>query len=382
MYYHTREDSRYIAELKDALVETGIYEDDTNWTPQRLTLKPQFRQSSVYRKGYLAVNSKRAKSANDLRTLNNLIPSVNIRPYTVSSGQGTTSNAMSDENNPLLTIEKMSIRHIKLKDIPSHITRYAMTKNPFYYYAHLVKYFPDMRSIRQFITSESYLGGLTIPITGPENRLEDISNDEFLAAVSQLLSQLEIAIKNRHTEEEGSEFFPVPIRKIFIEKEVKVYQHNKPSEEMRRLAIDAPWYGYSTYYGTPEDDAFLQCFANIADDFNKYCNALWLIRNMGLFTIYDGSGRAFRPRFILFCQPANRRGVTLQIVIQLQNPHTPVDDNWKVDFLRTLQRSKTAITTGVETVLLTGLYFKTQVTENQITDTLKRLIVDESEYIG
>ncbi|MCX8070134.1 MAG: hypothetical protein N2738_06490 [Thermodesulfovibrionales bacterium] len=44
LYYHTKEDSRYISELKKALVETGIYEDDENLVTKQLTLKLDFKK--------------------------------------------------------------------------------------------------------------------------------------------------------------------------------------------------------------------------------------------------------------------------------------------------------------------------------------------------
>ncbi|HAW59152.1 MAG TPA: hypothetical protein DCX03_09120, partial [Bacteroidales bacterium] len=37
LYYHTKEDSRYISELKRALVDTGIYEDEDNLLTKQLT---------------------------------------------------------------------------------------------------------------------------------------------------------------------------------------------------------------------------------------------------------------------------------------------------------------------------------------------------------
>ena len=40
LYYHTKEDSRYISELKRALVNSGIFEDDANLIQLELQLKP------------------------------------------------------------------------------------------------------------------------------------------------------------------------------------------------------------------------------------------------------------------------------------------------------------------------------------------------------
>lgn len=58
LYYHTKEDSRYVSELKKALVETGIYEDDENLVTKQLTLKFDFKESKLYKNGYVFSNKK------------------------------------------------------------------------------------------------------------------------------------------------------------------------------------------------------------------------------------------------------------------------------------------------------------------------------------
>ena len=48
LYYHTKEDSRYISELKKALIETGVYEDDDKLETRQLSLKLDFKESEFY----------------------------------------------------------------------------------------------------------------------------------------------------------------------------------------------------------------------------------------------------------------------------------------------------------------------------------------------
>ena len=49
LYYHTKEDSRYISELKKALVESGIYEDEDKLVTKQLTLKLDFKKTEFYK---------------------------------------------------------------------------------------------------------------------------------------------------------------------------------------------------------------------------------------------------------------------------------------------------------------------------------------------
>ena len=51
LYYHTKEDSRYISELKQALVDTGIYEDEVNLETKELMLKHDFKKTDFYKMG-------------------------------------------------------------------------------------------------------------------------------------------------------------------------------------------------------------------------------------------------------------------------------------------------------------------------------------------
>ena len=62
LYYHTKEDSRYISEIKRALIETGIYEDDENTVQLSLELKPEFKETTFYKTGQVVFN-KRLKRA-------------------------------------------------------------------------------------------------------------------------------------------------------------------------------------------------------------------------------------------------------------------------------------------------------------------------------
>ena len=68
LYYHTKEDSRYISELKKALVDTGIYEDEDNLVTKQLTLKFDFKKTDFYRDGHVVFNRKIPKSFDNIKS--------------------------------------------------------------------------------------------------------------------------------------------------------------------------------------------------------------------------------------------------------------------------------------------------------------------------
>ncbi|MBK6914177.1 MAG: DEAD/DEAH box helicase family protein [Ignavibacteriales bacterium] len=69
LYYHTKEDSRYISELKKALVDSGIYEDDENLVTKQLTLKLEFKKEDFYREGLVFFNKKIPKSYDNIKII-------------------------------------------------------------------------------------------------------------------------------------------------------------------------------------------------------------------------------------------------------------------------------------------------------------------------
>ena len=62
LYYHTKEDSRYISELKKALIETGVYEDDDKLETRQLSLKLDFKESEFYQNAKVVFNKRIEKA--------------------------------------------------------------------------------------------------------------------------------------------------------------------------------------------------------------------------------------------------------------------------------------------------------------------------------
>ena len=99
--------------------------------------------------------------------------------------------------------ETKTVGDIKVVDIEQNIVRSAIARNPFFTFASLRRYFPHLTSIREFITSENYLGGLAITFKGYLSGLE-VNRLPKLAACEGLLSQIESEIRKQITEYEGT----------------------------------------------------------------------------------------------------------------------------------------------------------------------------------
>lgn len=76
MYFHSRNDSRYITELKAALIATGLQAE--NPIEIQYSLKEEFKESDLYRKGYVFSNKRLPKGRNNITTIE---PSLKNKTY-------------------------------------------------------------------------------------------------------------------------------------------------------------------------------------------------------------------------------------------------------------------------------------------------------------
>lgn len=219
LYYHTKEDSKYISELKIALKEFGIYEDDENLVTKQLKLKESFKKDLFYRDGHVFFNKKIPKSFGNIKSFADLgVKKSNYR-HTLSSGIGSVSIAFAEIESTEANSDIIKTKDVKLIEIPRNIIRFALSQNPFFYFDGLSHYFPSVGSLSNFIDSTDYLACLEITFSGTVNRLKDIGHFDYLQALNGLLQRIEADIKGNSTEYEGSDFIKKPIHKVFKDNE-------------------------------------------------------------------------------------------------------------------------------------------------------------------
>jgi type III restriction enzyme len=374
LYYHTKEDSRYISELKQALVDTGIYEDDENTVQLKLELKPEFKKTDFYKTGKVVFNKKVEKSYDNVKSFADLGVKKKNFSYTLSSGIGRVSSAFFELEPTESNDTVLKSKDIPVKDIPKHIIRYALSQNPFYYFDSLERYFPNVESISNFIESEDYLSGLEITFHGTKSRLDNINNQDYLFAVNGLLDTIEMEIKSNLTEYEGSDYVHDYVHKVFKDKEIKVYKDSERANGQLDVVSEPEWYVYNANYGTSEEKEFVKMFARRFEHLEKKFTNIYLIRNERELKIFDKLGRAFEPDFILFCKQKDGEELTYQVFIEPKGAHLVANDKWKEDFLKEIREEKKTIKIDTDKYLITGVPFYNNANENEFKETLEKAL--------
>jgi type III restriction enzyme len=382
LYYHTKEDSRYIAELKKALVETGIYEDDANLVKKELKLKESFKQTDFYKNGYVFVNKKVPKSFDNIKSFTDLgVKKTNYR-HNLSSGGGSVFSVFEEKEIKPLADENLEPENIKLKDIPSHIIRFALSQNPFFYFDNLSHYFTDLKSLSDFIEKDKesdkeykYLGSLTITFNGTASRLKEISHFDYLQALNGLLQMIEIDIKNNLTEYEGTKFFPKKIIEVFPDKkEIRFKKDFDREEGQETLLANKSWYVYNANYGTDQERDFVKWFNAQFETINQTFENIYLIRNEREIKIFDKQGRAFEPDFLLFCKQRDGDFKTFQVFIEPKGTHLMPYDQWKEDFLKEIADEKEIFEIAADDYLIKAAPFYNCQNENQFKQHLDAVL--------
>lgn len=374
LYYHTKEDSRYISELKRALIDTGIYEDDADLVTKQLSLKFEFVESDFYREGQVFYNKKIPKSYNNVKSFSDLgIRKTNYR-HTLSSGAGRMTVAFGLLENPTAEFELTKTKDVKLSEIPKHIIRYALTQNPFYYFENLIRYFPNIDAMSNFISDVNYLNNLEITFTGTINRLQEINNFDYLMALNGLLHTIENEIKSNTTEYEGSEYICERINKVFKDKPIRVKKYDERAKGQEELVANESWYVFNANYGTSEEKQFVEMFSRRFESLNQKYENIYLIRNEREIKIYDKFGRAFEPDFLLFCKQREREQMTYQVFIEPKGKYLMGQDKWKDDFLKEISSTQKTITIHTDTYLITAVPFYNYSTENEFKASLSKIL--------
>jgi len=371
LYYHTKEDSRYISELKKALVDSGIYEDDENLVKLNLSLKTEFKKTDFYKEGYVFFNKKVPKSFDNIKSFTDLgVKKINYR-HTLTSGVGRMSSAFFEMELTQSNDEVIKTIDVKLNEIPQNIIRFALSQNPFFYFDSLSHYFPSIGSLSDFIESEDFLASLEITFCGTPNRLKEISHFDYLQALNGILQNIEIDIKSNSTKYEGSNYTKEPIHKVFKDKEIKVSKGNVRADGQETLVADEPWYVYNANYGTSEEKKFVELFSRRVAGLNQKFENIFLIRNERAVKIYDKLGRAFEPDFLLFCKQLDREQVTFQVFIEPKGEHLKGYDKWKEDFLKEIRAEQKTIKIHMDKYLLTAVPFYNYNNENEFKNNME-----------
>ena len=371
LHYHSIHDSRYISEIRTALIEQGMM--DERMVTRELKLKDRFKKTDFYKYGVIYLNDQVPKDYQHVQSFDDLanlsVKGTNYE-HTIHTGSAGETTVMEEGATPMQ--QNGDGRDIPIVDIEQNILRSAIARNPFFTFASLKRYCPHLTSVREFMTSEDYLGGLVITFKGNLSHLEK-NRPAKLSACQELLSKIETEIQEQVTEYQGTKHFqPKQVHDIFKDKLLKFDARNSLAAIDRQFE-NKDWFPFNTLYGTSEEKAFVDLLIRKIKDLAADYDEIYLLRNEMHFAIYNFSdGQAFYPDFALFLQEKKGELVCFQFFVEPKGKFLQRTDRWKENFMRdiTTEFKDKLLTFDSKEFRLIGLPFYNQENENPFWDAL------------
>ena len=350
LHYHCFHEPKYIQELKTALREKGIIPDYRRQLD--LFLKDSFNKSRLYTKGLVFMNErKKLAQVEDDGTIGAAIlgkvfkvvmPTGKMRSGLIF-GDAASSDVLTS-----ITID------IKLGELGKHVLRTALNSFSTFNYNSLKELYPQLKSCKEFIESDSYLAKLSVKVSGNQSSLAAYSQEDKLYIAKSVLKDLEPILHTRGKEYRGTkEFKPSMFNKVFRDKIVlnvtvpssgiQEFGESMKTPKNPAYALDlsnVKWYAYNDNYGTSEEKALVKYIEGKMHKFEEKYDEIYLVRNEKDLKIYDfAEGRPFEPDFVLFLRikGAPDKYDNLQLFIEPKGDILLVKDKWKNDFLKQIK---------------------------------------------
>jgi type III restriction enzyme len=378
LYYHSTYNPKYIQELTSALVTSGIMADKT--VKRSLNIKDEFKESKFYKSGMLFLNEQEKYTRQDVFGLPS---SVRDTLYKVSLRTGfNLSSGIFDEQSKQ-GVEKKE-KDFVIKDFNSSVVKKAIYKLEFYSFSNLKTYFPNLESLDDFITDKKYLGSVKMTISGLAPQLDNLSPDDVLDAVLQVLELISKGISGDKLEYKGSkEFKPYLVKDKISEKVLTFAENESEDKEFGKSISNAQetsiyldlsnksWYVFNDCFGTSEEKYFIKYVDKLYAQLREKYDEVYLVRNERFFKLYNfDDGRALEPDFVLFLhQKAKPKSFHYQVFIEPKGNHLKETDAWKQKFLVSLKKEhKVEQLWADRKYIVWGLPFYNNSEETQFTD--------------
>lgn len=346
LYYHSAYNPRYIQELNIALIEIGIKPKQT--IEREMRLKDGFTNSVFYKTSFVFLNSQDSVNRSDVFSINS---SYIKQEFTIDLYTGFSTSDSAFESVKKNNLNR-SERHIRFNDLGEPVIRKAMHNHALYQFSKLIELFPNLSSISEFINSNNYLGQVRVNVTGLNDQVENLSQEEKLYIAKKVLELIVVHLETEKIERIGSNTFkPYLIKDKIFNKTLNFSLYDSEDKEIGKSMCSPiesnhyldlskrEWYVFEDCFGTSEEKLLVKYIDRMYEMLRKTYDEIYLIRNERHFKLFSfQDGRPLEPDFILYlADKTNKSELHYQIFIEPKGQHLLKQDEWKEEFLKSLK---------------------------------------------
>ena len=349
LYYHCAHNPKYVQELHTALTVLGIKAPNSRTVQMRL--KESFKQSSLYKGGFIFLNERIPYTKQDVQGLPESFMRT-LHQVALRTGFSRTTLAF-DSAAPASLGAQLDRQDYAMTELGLGVLRKAVQCIEFYEFARLRKQLPQLQSIHQFLTAPDYLGGVKVEVSGPVGTVQSLNPDQRLDVALQVLHNLADVLASDKREFKGSTMFkPHMVHQVFQDKSL-TFNHEAGEDQEFGVSMNNPaegstyhmdlgqhdWYVFDDCFGTSEEKLLIHYVQKRHKELAARYAHVYLVRNEKHFKVFTFSeGRALEPDFVLFLvgkEPDNTRH--WQVFVEPKGQHLLRTDEWKERFLCALK---------------------------------------------
>ena len=385
LHYHSAHNPDYITEIKSALTEMGILPE--KYVQKDLFIKDSFKETEFWKEGVIFINDRTQNPRTGIFSFQDAKIAKSYR-YELKTGEIKEENILDEEKKtkPSKDIARGKITY-RFSDFGDNIVRNALDRIEFYKFENLKKYFPNIKSITEFISSPCYLGGIEIEIFGPMDKINKLTPVQKLEIALSVVKKISEQARTNTSEFVGTKLFKAKmLRDVFRNKKIKIDIDDVQRKELEEVKLaEKDWYAQTGFYGTEEERSFIKFIDEFIERLRQKYSDIALLRNEKFFQIFDfDEGRAFEPDFIMFLKKRDKVISIYQIFIEPkgdqfkdnQGRFENSKEGWKEKFLLEMEeKADTDLKLENKHFRLIGLPFYNEKMKKEFEEALENKIL-------
>lgn len=373
LHYHTINEASYIKALHSSLDQADIIaQSDGDGTVEHAKLKEGFKKSKIYKNGNLYFNEAVEIDDNTRNWESYSLESTFEVKYKTSQ-EYSLENLSNDNSEGETKKQTLTVDERYYYKVIQQIS--------FYHFNNLKRYFPQLRSIKEFIRSEKYFGKLTINVEIPKNiTLEKISSKEKLDLVKEIFQRIADNIRRNYKKFKGTyNFISKPIKEIIKDYTIYIDTYNVSTSNQKieaKSTTGQKWYVYDNAILNQLEHRLVDLLSQFMDKLKQKYSNIYIIRNdeqssRFKLTEFDGV-RGFMPDFIMIMTDLTEE-IYYQVLLEPKGDDRIQDDGWKEKMLEKIN-DRDCIVLENKNVRLIGIkFFAYEQRQNFIDDMENKL---------
>lgn len=394
LHYHSANNPKYVQEIRQALISSGIMEE--NYVERTLKLKDSFKKTRAYQEGVVFTNGRETITAHNRRfgessgsaILGWDFKNQLTQEISLPTGSAGVTNVFGDDNNDTQAPTTENYESTLGKVVPNNIVRHALAKNKTFRFSNIEEKMFGIKSQEAFIKN---IGDIRISVNGVGIGRGDFTPAQKLFIVENILSKIETQFETNDEQYIGTEeftpkkisdIFPTDIKRKYFMKDADSDQEfgvpqSYPKNEKYALNLNEKgWYAYDENYGTSEEKSLVKAFDGLFSELSEKWDDIYLIRNEKAFEIYNFmDGKTFEPDYLLIANDKKTGNISYQIFIEPKGGQLLEKDKWKEDFLKEIMgRNIAEVLADSSKVRVIGLpFYNEEFKREEFIDVLRDL---------